>query len=93
MKLMMKVLSHTKAFSEKDIKDLLFSLDKLLLKIPKNSWENTCVGVSFFNKVEGCSLPDVSLAQQVMELYSFICLTYHMSDNLKIRHKFSPTTH
>ena len=32
-------------------------------------------------------------AQQFMKLSSFICLTYHLSDNLKIRHKFSPTTY
>ena len=57
MKLMMKVLSHTKAFSEKDIKDLLFSLDKLLLKIPKNSWENTCVGISFLIKWKAAACP------------------------------------
>ena len=28
-----------------------------------------------------------------MKLNSFICLTYHLSDNLEIRHTFSPTTY
>ena len=38
-----------------------------------------------------CNLFGVQLARQFMKLISFICLTYHLSDNLKIRHKFSPT--
>ena len=40
-----------------------------------------------------CNLSGVQLARQFMKLNSFICLTYHLSDNLKIRHKFSPTTY
>ena len=40
-----------------------------------------------------CNLSSVQLARQFMKLNSFICLTYHLSDNLKIRHKFSPTTY
>ena len=33
------------------------------------------------------------LAQQFMRLNSFICLTYHLSENLKIRDKFYSTTY
>ena len=40
-----------------------------------------------------CNLPCVQLTQQFMKLDSFICLTCHLSENLKIRHKFSPTTY
>ena len=40
-----------------------------------------------------CNLSDVSLAQQFMELSTFICLTCHLSDKIKIRCKFSLMTH
>ena len=40
-----------------------------------------------------CNFPDVSLAQKSMKLDTFICLTYHFSDKLKIWDKFSPITH
>ena len=40
-----------------------------------------------------CNLSGVQLARQLMKLNSFICLTYHLSDNLKLRHKFSSTTY
>ena len=40
-----------------------------------------------------CSLSGVQLARQFIKLNSFICLTYHLSDNLKIWHKFSPMTY
>ena len=39
------------------------------------------------------NLLDDALARQFMELSTFICLTYHLSDKLKIRSKFSPMTH
>ena len=49
---------------------------------------------SFFlcGRTDPCNLSSIQLARQLMELNSFICLTYHLSDNLKI-HKFSPTTY
>ena len=40
-----------------------------------------------------CNLSGVQLARKFMKFNSFICLTYHLSDNLKIRHRFSPTTY
>ena len=39
------------------------------------------------------NLPDVSLAWQFMKFSSSICLTYHLSDKLKARRKFSLITH
>ena len=39
------------------------------------------------------NLSGVQLVRQFMKLNSFICLTYHLSDNLKIQHKFSPVTY
>ena len=39
------------------------------------------------------NLPDISLARQFIKLNSFICLTYHLSDKLKTRHKSSQMTH
>ena len=39
------------------------------------------------------NLPDMSIALQFIKLNSIICLTYHLSINLKIRHKSFPTTH
>ena len=40
-----------------------------------------------------CNLYGVQLTRKFMKFNSFICLTYHLSDNLKIRHRFSPTTY
>ena len=37
-----------------------------------------------------CNLSGVHLGRQFMKLSSFICLTYHLSDNLKTRYKFFP---
>ena len=39
------------------------------------------------------NLSCIQLVQQLMKLKIFICLTYHLSDNLKIQHKFSPATY
>ena len=39
------------------------------------------------------NLPNMSIARQFIRLNSFICLTHHLSANLKIQNKFSPTTH
>ena len=38
------------------------------------------------------NLPDVSVSRKYIKLNNFICLTYHLPTNLKIRHKFSRTT-
>ena len=38
-----------------------------------------------------CNLSGIQLARKFMKLNNFICLTYHLSNNLKIYHKFSPT--
>ena len=41
-----------------------------------------------------CNLSGVQFARQFMKLNSLlICLMYHLSDNLKIWHKFSRTTY
>ena len=40
-----------------------------------------------------CNMSGVQLARQFMKLSSFICLTYHLSGNLKNRHKVSPMTY
>ena len=38
-----------------------------------------------------CNLSGIQFARKFMKLNNFICLTYHLSNNLKIYHKFSPT--
>ena len=40
-----------------------------------------------------CNLSGVQLARQFIKINSFICLTYHLSGNLKIRQKFSQKTY
>ena len=40
-----------------------------------------------------CKLSAVQFAWQFMKSNSFICLTYQLSDNLKIRYTFSPMTY
>ena len=40
-----------------------------------------------------CNLFGAQLARQFIKINSLICLTYHLSDNLKISHKCCPTTY
>ena len=50
---------------------------------------------SFFSggRRDQCNLPGVQFARKYMKLSSFICLTQHLSENVKIRHNFSSATY